>query len=239
MLLQPLQALPTWRFVAPASLERYASGDIGPLMRPKQLKERAMRKAILLAMAASIVAMFAMSSSASAAWTKHHAALGAGVNVELEITGTDVAYSSDVGGVTCKTTISKVLLEGGTTTGKVKTLEPEGDITANCQGTGAIAQCEVHEATADNLPWVIHTATGTTATITTGLITNTLSGFFCPHTLELTPGTVTATVGAAELKTTSTASLSGTLVTHETGVSTRNAAVSGEVHVLGTITYGL
>ena len=47
-----------------------------------------MRKAILLAMAAAIVAMFAMSSSASAAWTKHH--VNATESFELEMTGTDI-----------------------------------------------------------------------------------------------------------------------------------------------------
>ena len=201
-----------------------------------------MRKAILLAMAAAIVAMFAIPGSASASWTKHHVANAA--NVELQITGTDMFFETEVGGVTCTSTNSEVLFEGGTTTGKITTFAPEGNITSNCQGRGLIAQCDVHEATADNLPWVIHTegthANGdATVDITTGTITNTLTGFFCPHTLSLTPGTVKMLVTAAEVKTTSTAHLIGSLLTDGdlgNGIAT---SVSGTVHVLGTITYGV
>ena len=205
-----------------------------------------MRKAILLAMAAAIVAMFAIPGSASAAWTKHHATNLA--SQELEITGTDLFFETEVGGVTCSTTNSKVLFEGNSTTGKVNSFAPEGSITSNCQGRGLIGQCDVHEATADpatggsdpnDLRWVIHTASSTTVSITSGTITNTLTGFFCPHTLSLTPGTVTMTVAAGETNTTSTASLSGELVTDGDLGNGIETEVSGTVHVLGTITYGI
>ncbi|HEU4393726.1 MAG TPA: hypothetical protein VFR04_08855 [Solirubrobacterales bacterium] len=195
-----------------------------------------MRKAVLLAMAAAIVAMFAIPGSASAAWTKHH--VNNNANQELEITGTDMFFETSVGGVTCTSTISKVLFEVGTT-GKVNSFEAEPTNTSQCQGRGAIAQCDVHEAKADNLPWVIHTVSATSVSITTGTITNTLTGFLCPHTLQLTPGTVTMTVNAAETNTTSTATLSGGLTTDGdlgNGIAT---SVSGTVHVLGTITYGI
>ena len=177
-----------------------------------------MRKAILLAMAAAIVSMFAIPGLASANWTKHHVALSLGTNAELEITGTDVRLVTGSGGITCIKTISKVDFEGGTTTGKVTTFEPElhaetPTITSDCQGTGALAQCDVHEVSARNLPWTIHTATADTVTITTGTISFTTTGFFCPHTTGLTPGTMTMTVAAGQTLTTSTAELSGTLVT--------------------------
>ena len=197
-----------------------------------------MRKAILLAMAAAIVAMFAIPGSASAAWTKHHEENI--TNVELEITGTDLKFESQLGGVTCNSTISKVLFEAGST-GTVKTFEPEEQIsvTSNCQGTGPIAGCDVHEASSDALPWVIHTATGTTVTVTSGTITSTLTGILCPHTVQLTGNTATMTVAAGEVNTTSTATLSGSgfQVDGDLGIGT--ATVSGTVHVLGTITYGI
>ncbi|HEU4392175.1 MAG TPA: hypothetical protein VFR04_00930, partial [Solirubrobacterales bacterium] len=115
----------------------------------------------------------------------------------------------------------------------------------NCQGRGAIQQCDVHEAKADGLPWTAHTV-GTevngdaTVTITTGTITTTLTGFLCPHTIHLTPGTLSMLVKAAEVKTTSTATLSGTLVSDFIDEKiTLNLTFSGTFHVLGTITYGV
>ena len=201
-----------------------------------------MRKAILLAMAAAIVAMFAVPGSASANWTKHHAALPAGQNAELEITGTDIRFTSSSGGVTCSSTISKVDFEGGTTTGKITSFAPEVSkqttITEDCQGTGILEGCEVHQVTANNLPWTIHTATSDTVTITTGGVTNELSGFFCPTSAVATGGTVTMTVAAGETTTTSTATLSGTLP-GDVGGLTPTLTVAGTVHVLGTITYGI
>ena len=97
----------------------------------------------------------------------------------------------------------------------------------------------MHEVAADNLPWTIHTATGTTVTVTIGTITFTMTGFFCPHTVSLTPGTVTWTVAAGEVNTTSTMTMSGSLLTDGdlgNGIAT---TLSGKVHVLGTITYGI
>ncbi|HEU4392179.1 MAG TPA: hypothetical protein VFR04_00950 [Solirubrobacterales bacterium] len=203
-----------------------------------------MRKATFWAMAAAIVAMFAIPGPASASWTIHH--VPNAKNVELQITGTDLFFETSTGGVTCNTTISKVLFEGGSTTGTVNTFEPEGNVTTNCQGRGALQHCDVHSMVADNLPWTIHTfgteANGdATVTITTGTITSTLKGIFCPHIIDLQQGTVSVTVGAGEVKTTSTASLSGILVATYTTPShvTVNASVSGTVHVLGTITYGV
>ncbi|HEU4392935.1 MAG TPA: hypothetical protein VFR04_04775 [Solirubrobacterales bacterium] len=193
-----------------------------------------MRKAIPLAMAAAVVAMFAAPGPAPAAWTKHHA--DATANFELEITGTDMRFDANFGSVTCKTTLSKVLFEVGTT-GKIKSLAPEGNVTAECQGAGLVAQCDVHEAAADGLPWTIHTATADTVTMTTGTMTFTLSGFFCSHTVQLTPDTLTMTVASGETGTTSTAVLNGE--PDVDGVGQEEVEVFGTVHVLGTITYGI
>ena len=94
-----------------------------------------MGKAILLAMAAAIVAMFAIPGAASAAWTKHHANSTAGA--ELEMTGTDIFSETEVGGWTCTSTNSVVDFEVGTT-GKITSFAPEktggNNITSNCQG---------------------------------------------------------------------------------------------------------
>ena len=213
-----------------------------------------MRKAILLAMAAAIVAMFRDSGLGFGGLDKHHVANAN--NAELEIDRNRHLLRTEVGGWTCTSTNSRVDFEVGTT-GKITSFASENtggnNITSNCQGRGLIAQCEVHEATADNLPWTIHTATGTTMSVTIGTITFTITGFFCPHTLSLTPGTVTMTVffnpsakpqvqeeeKEAQRTTTSTATLSGNLLTDGdlgNGIAT---TVSGTVHVLGTITYGI
>ncbi|HEU4393421.1 MAG TPA: hypothetical protein VFR04_07290 [Solirubrobacterales bacterium] len=204
-----------------------------------------MRKAILLTMAVAVVVLFAIPGSASAAWTKDHANNAA--SAELEVIGTDIFYETSLGGVTCSNTTFKMLLEASSTTGKINSFMPV-TVTSQCQGRGAIAQCDVHEATADpaaggidpnDLRWVIHTATGTTVTITTGTITNTLTGFLCPHTLQLTPGTMTMTVAAGEVNTTSTATLSGNFLTDGDLGNSIATTVSGSIHVLGTITYGI
>ena len=198
-----------------------------------------MRKAILLAMAAAIVAMFAIPGAASGAWTKHHVTNA--TDTELEITGTDLRYVSNIGGTTCSKTISNVVFKGNSTTGDIKSFAPElnaGDtVTSVCQGTGALAQCDFHVVEGHNFPWTIHTATANTVTATTGTITTTMTGFFCPHTINLQAGMLTMTVAAGEVNTTSTASLSGTLVS-EGDLGEVNMTLSGEVHVLGTITYG-
>lgn len=201
-----------------------------------------MRKAILLAMATAIAAMLAIPGPASATWTKHHQSTFE--NFELEITGTDLIYaallngSESLVGVTCEQTISKVDFEFGTT-GKVTTFEPEGDITSQCQGWGDISPCDVHEAKADNLPWTLHTSTSHTVTVTTGTITNTLTGFLCIHTLRLTPGTATMIVGAGETNTTSTAFLSESAKMDGDFGNELSAEFVGTIHVLGTITYGI
>jgi hypothetical protein len=198
-----------------------------------------MRKAILLAMAAAIVAMFAVPGSASAAWTKHHLAIGA--DVELEITGTSLTFEGSFGGFECNT-ISKVEFTQGTTTGKVKTFKPHGNSTdkAVCRGTGAQGHCEVHDFTPVGLPWTIHTvgknALGEgTVSITTGTIETKNTGVLC-FSPDLTPGTVHFSVPATQINTTSTATLGGALLSHN---PSETVTVSGQVHVLGTITYGV
>ena len=196
-----------------------------------------MRKAALLTMAVAVVAIFSIPDSASANWTKHHQPLASGVTVELELTGTDLFFETEVGGVTCSNTITRVDFEAGTTTGKVTTFGPEGSITANCQGRGLIAQCDVHENKADSLPWTGHTAGVGEVTVTTGTLTFTMTGFFCPHTINLTPGTLTWTT--SEINTTSTATMSGTLKMDGDLGDNVSVTLSGTMHVLGTITYGI
>jgi hypothetical protein len=199
-----------------------------------------MKKAILLAMVAAIVAMFAVPGSASAAWTKHHKAITE--NVNLEFTGTEISFTNAGlgGGYDCKT-ISKVHFTQGTTTGAITTFEVEGNATEKsiCKGFGSQQQCEVHKFTAHGLPWTIHTlgknASGEgTVSITTGTITTQNTGFLCTSP-DLTPGTVHISVAAAEINTTSTGKLTGSLTSDPGGA----VAIGGTIHVLGTITYGV
>jgi len=209
---------------------------------PTQYKERSMKKVILLAMAAAIVVMFAALGSASAAWTKHEKAITIDVE-KLELTGTEIEFFDESlgGGYQCKTT-SKVDFTQGTTTGKVTTFESEGEPTnkANCKGTGTQQQCEVHKFTPEALPWVIHTQSKNalgegTVSITTGIIKTQHTGFLCISP-EITAGTVHITVPAAQINTTSTGTLSGTL---KISPNDNPVRITGQVHVLGTITYGV
>jgi hypothetical protein len=196
---------------------------------PTPLEEEVMKKAILLA----------VPGSASAAWTKHHSAIAS--DVELEITGTDIFFEGSFGGFECDT-LSKVDFTAGTTTGKITTFVPDGNSTDTsiCRGTGGQGHCTVHDFTPHGLPWTIHTvgknAAGEgTVSITTGTITTNNTGVFC-FSPDLTPGTVHMSVKASEITTTSTAKLSGTLQSHN---PSQTVTVGGEVHVLGTITYGV
>lgn len=198
-----------------------------------------MKKAFLLTMVGAIVGISVIPSAAPAAWTKHHVALPPGENIELEVTGTDIRFESSVGGATCGTTLAKVVAEGGTTTGIVTSVELGANVTTNCQGTGAIAQCDMHEVSGDNLPWVFHTASPSKVSVTTGTFTLTMSGFFCPHTLTMTPNTLTWTAPAGEVNTTSTATTSGSFVMDGDLGNGVNVTASGTVHALGPITYGI
>jgi hypothetical protein len=195
-----------------------------------------MKKAILLAMAAAIVAMFAVPGSASAAWTKHHQAITQ--NETLTITGTDISFAGSFGGFDCDT-ISEVDFTAGTTTGTITTFEPDGTSTDDevCRGTGGQGHCDVHDFTPHGLPWTIHTV-GTnaagegTVSVTTGTITTNNTGVFC-FSPDLTPGTVH--FSGAET-TTSTLTLSGTL---QSDSPAQTVTVSGQVHILGAETYGV
>jgi hypothetical protein len=195
-----------------------------------------MKKAILLTMAAAIVAMLAVPGSASAAWTKHHKAITE--NFELELEGTNIQFAGAFGSYECHTA-SRVNFEttNSSTTGKITFFVPGGSATEKsvCKGTGAQAQCEMHQFTADSLPWVVHTATADTVTITSGSVTTQNTGFLCLSP-TVTGGTTTMTVAAGETNTTSTATLSGTLPGDSPN---ETVTISGTIHVLGTITYGI
>jgi hypothetical protein len=197
-----------------------------------------MKKAMLLAMAAAIVAMFAVPGPASAAWTKHHKAITENVK-DLEFTGTNIKFQGPFGAFQCNT-ISKVDFTANTTTGEITTFKPDGNSTDKtiCKGTEAQAQCEVHDFTPHGLPWTIHTlgknASGEgTVSVTTGTITTQNTGFLCLSP-DLTPGTVH--FSSSEINTTSTANLSGTL---KSDSPSDTVTVSGVIHVLGTLTYGI
>jgi hypothetical protein len=171
---------------------------------------------------------------------KHHAAITS--NVEVELTGTDVGFDGGFGTYECNT-ISKVDFDttNSSTTGRITTFKPDGKSTEKsvCKGTGAQAQCEVHDFTPHGLPWVIHTvgknAAGEgTVSVTTGTITTQNTGFLCVSP-DYTPGTLHVSVAAAQINTTSTGNLAGSLVTDPGGA----VAVGGTVHFLGVVTYGV
>jgi hypothetical protein len=172
---------------------------------------------------------------ASATW-KHHS-LPIQENVQLAFTGT-VTFETGGGNASCQLKMTVKFLVGSTT-GFLETLQPDPtNETVNCKGAGGYAFCQVHDFTALNLPWTIHTTQSETTdvtihgstpgevtakgngishqafVITTGTITSTATGAFCPgkHIL-ITPGSLMAIPN--QPNTFSSVQLNGTLSPHK------------------------
>jgi hypothetical protein len=140
-----------------------------------------LKKTILLAMAAAIVAAFAMPAAASASLWKHHAQA---IPNDRQITLTGQAkFQGAVGSVECQTT-SQITLTAGTSTGNVTKFEPDLDeagstVTQKCKAGGFLAGCQIHSSVGENLPWVVHNTTQK-IDVTSGSIRVGFTGGFCP-----------------------------------------------------------
>jgi hypothetical protein len=187
-----------------------------------------LKRMTVLAMAVGMLAALALPSAASAAWGHNGADITQDVDVEL--TG-QARFQSQLGGVECQVK-STVTFFAGQTTGAADTFVPEPTSdTTNCKGLGGLAFCQIHGVSPTQLPWTIHTAGADTISVTSGEIHSSATGGFCPvSSLTITSGTVTAQVDNPTAV--STATLSGTLVTH-VGGSAQNSTISGTLHVVG------
>jgi len=199
------------------------------------------KKITVLAMALGALAAFALPVAATADW--QHGGVNIKETKQVTIQGTDLRFTSQLGGVQCKTQTVADFEVG--TTGKITTFEAEGgnaNTTASCNGTGGLAFCQIHAFAATSLPWVLHTTGSTPSaqiTVTTGQIHTQATGGFCPASnVTLEPGTVHFTVASGEQGAVSTAQLDGTLQGNIDGqlVTTTD---SGTVHVSPAGTYGL
>lgn len=192
------------------------------------------RKTILLGLCVAAVAALALPVSAVANWTGSTVPIVTSRTIEL--TGTNIKFSSGpAGGIECHMTAQVILHPG--TTGTVTMLDPEGSATTVCKGSGALANCAVHAMQATGYkggsltaePWTIHTDTKD-ITITTGDIHFTLQELvFCPTPIfTVTGGTVTEQVDNAHAVSTTT--LAGTLQA-DSGLGNFAVTSSGVWHV--------
>jgi hypothetical protein len=196
-----------------------------------------LRKTTTLAMALGIVAAMALPAGAGANWKHNGQPIQS--NVQVPFTGTNVKFESQVigGGLGCQVT-SEVQFKANQTTGTATSFKahPTSD-TANCFGTGGLAFCQIHNLTPQQgIQWVIHTAAGTTLSITHGDVTAQLTGGFCPLShFHLKAGTI---VGTADAHKVSTITLTGIAWVVGDGVlQDHNAAVTGLLHLEQTPTY--
>jgi len=196
------------------------------------------KKITILAMALGALAAFALPMSASAFWTKHHAAITE--NEQIQLTG-QIFFQSSNGGIDCQIQ-SNVTFEAGSTTGKATTFErlAGGTDTERCKGTGGLAFCQIHNLEPTELPWIVHTVNSGQATadveVTFKTIHSQTTGGFCPaSTTTVTPGTATFTPDNAQ--TTKKLTLSGQTKVDVLGEET--AQIGGQLEVAGALTYGI
>jgi hypothetical protein len=212
-------------------------------------------KRTLLAMALSIVALFALPAVASATWKHHSTPIQQ--NQQLTFTG-NARFDTGGGGAECQLKIVATFL-AAQTTGTLENLQPDPTSdTANCKGIGGYAFCQVHQFTPTGLPWTFHTTLAETTqiqidgpnpgevtvkgngvshqafVITTGNITAAPTGAFCPgkHIL-ITPGTLLAIPN--QENTFSSVQLNGTLLPHKQttsgAVDTEQLKITGQVEI--------
>jgi len=214
-----------------------------------------MKKIIMLAMAAAVVAAFAVPAAASASLWKHHKQVLA-QNAQIQLTG-NAKFSGGLGSVDCETT-SQLTATAGTGTGKVTQFQPDLDqvgstVTSKCTAGGFLVACQVHSSQA-TIPvpagWEIHNETSRIE-ITSGDIHIGMTGGFCPAQAgTVTPvntskeHTVTATPD--QPKTMSSFILSGKVEVHlynnsQTPFRSETATVTGSQNILApnAATYSL
>ncbi|HEX5929342.1 MAG TPA: hypothetical protein VFY48_08110 [Solirubrobacterales bacterium] len=212
-----------------------------------------LKKMTVLAMAVGVVAALALPASASATWKHGQTAIEK--DEQLGLTG-NARFQGGLGGVECQVT-SKITFQAGQTTGKVESFVPHPTSdTLNCKGLAGLAFCQIHDVTpfsgasllSTQNPWVLHTWAESTGGeppvihqkdlihVTSGNITSTLTGGFCPvKHIMLTGGTVVATPNQPNNVT--SVQLSGTLLAHlQTNNHAEGQSHTENVTVSGTLT---
>ncbi|HEX5927775.1 MAG TPA: hypothetical protein VFY48_00080 [Solirubrobacterales bacterium] len=179
------------------------------------------KRITVLAMAAGVVAAFALPTSASASWKHHNTPVV--TDVQIGITG-NARFQGGLGGIECQVT-ARIKNFTGQTTGIIETFAPHPTSdTANCKGLGGLAFCQMHNVTPQAPNWVGHTASATTVTVTTTEIAGDATGGFCPIKRIVLTGT-TATITPNQPNTVSSGTFSGTL---EADLTTNSGAVDKE-----------
>ncbi len=215
------------------------------------------KKMTVLAMAVGVLAAMVLPASASALWVQNHEPLSA--DKTLGLTG-NVRFQGGLGGIQCQITSTVDFLKGQTN-GTATTFDAHpGDETQNCQGTGGLIGCQIHNLTPQQgLTWAVTTEAFKTVTkiegtfpnqktvlgaehtkaavVHIGAITSTATGGFCPvNHIELTAGTIgIAEEGAGADGTTITnVEVNGALDAHLRTVS--GVVHHEEVLATGTLT---
>lgn len=187
-----------------------------------------LRKATILSLAISALAAMALPQAAPATWKHHNTAIQQ--NISGTVTG-NARFQGSLGGIECQATAT-ALFFAGQTTGQIESYgaDPVNE-TTNCKGLGGLAFCQVHNWTATELPWTLHTGAESTIVITSGQTHAQFTGAFCPVKSSITtPGTVTVTPN--QPNTISSGQLSGTLEQH---MQTNGGAVDKiSVQISGT-----
>jgi hypothetical protein len=199
------------------------------------------KKVMMLAVAAAALAAFVIPATASAEWTHNHQSLVG--NANIEVTG-QAKFQGEVGFVECQTK-AIAQLTGGTTTADVQAFEVDVQgtetVTDNCSVGGGLLslQCtDVSSVTTAGIPWTAHATSTKTVAVTTGTIQNHLhGGFFCPKTIQLTPGTVHIT--ASTENTWTTGELSGELQADPSIGGPQQVIITGHGTITPSGTYGV
>ncbi len=139
------------------------------------------RKTMMLAMAAAVVAAFAVPATVAAAqWADGGVAITSPQQIQL--TGQTKWSGGITGSIECQVTTSLTLEPGETgtvTQYDVDVDEAGSTITSKCTAGGALASCQLHSLQPTGLPWVVHNE-GQRLNVTSGEIHYTLTGQFCP-----------------------------------------------------------
>jgi hypothetical protein len=139
------------------------------------------KKAMALALASVLVGALALPASAAAnVWKDHSQAIQE--NRQIQLTG-QTQWTGSMGNIGCQVTTTLTMTAGsstGTVTQYVVDTDEAGStVTSKCTASGGLAFCQLHSLEATELPWVAHNETQRVQ-ITSGDISYTLTGAFCP-----------------------------------------------------------
>jgi hypothetical protein len=199
-----------------------------------------MKRITMLAMTAALAALM-VPATAAAQWQDNHQTLAQ--NAVIQYTG-QYRYQGEAGIVECQMTAA-VQLTAGTTTAHVQSfavdLEGGGTVTDHCSiggGYGTLGCTDVSAVTGAGFPWTAHATSTQTIAITTGTIqTHMHGGFFCPKTMQFTPGTLHLTMSTQN--TWSTGELGGLFQVHPSIGSSQTMTITGHGAITPSATYGV